>query len=119
MRNNRLNLRHALLLVLLILSTFSLSADAATWFVDQSNTGTEDGASWGTAYTTIQPAIDAAFADGGGDVWGARGTFTRAYFSEPKKAKRVSCSLFDSLDSRPSGMREDSMSATDFRSFLK
>ena len=81
MRNNRLNLRRALLLVLLILSIFSFSANAATWYVDQSNTGAEDGTSWGTAYTTIQPAIDAAFGDGGGDVWVARGTYSEVRVS--------------------------------------
>lgn len=52
------------------------TADAAVWYVDQSNTsGTEDGASWETAYTAIQPALDAAEADGGGDVWVAQGMY--------------------------------------------
>lgn len=53
----------------------SHAASAATWYVDKDNTGTEDGTSWVTAFKTIQPAIDAAFVDGGGDVWVAEGNY--------------------------------------------
>ncbi len=46
-------------------------------FVDVDNTsGTEDGASWATAFTTIQAGIDAAFENGGAEVWVAAGVYT-------------------------------------------
>ncbi len=46
-------------------------------FVDNSNvSGTEDGASWATAFTTIQAGIDAAAGNGGVDVWVAQGVYT-------------------------------------------
>ena len=52
------------------------SASGTVWYVDKGNsTGNEDGTSWATAFTTIQPAIDAAFADGGGEVWVAEGVY--------------------------------------------
>lgn len=45
--------------------------------VDSSNTsGTEDGLSWATAFTTIQEGVEAAFWASGGEVWVARGTYT-------------------------------------------
>ncbi|MCP4640045.1 MAG: hypothetical protein GY851_06420, partial [bacterium] len=51
-------------------------AQAAVWFVDVDNTlGLKNGASWATAFDTIQPAIDAAFDDGGGEVWVAEGVY--------------------------------------------
>ncbi len=37
--------------------------------------GTEDGTSWVTAFTAIQAAVDAAFDDGGGEVWVAVGEY--------------------------------------------
>ena len=41
------------------------NAHAATWYVDKDNTsGTEDGTSWATAFTAVQPAIDAATKKG-------------------------------------------------------
>ena len=62
------------ILALFILLTSSFAASAAVWYVDKNNTsGAEEGASWATAFTTIQPAIDAAFYDGGGEVWVAEG----------------------------------------------
>jgi hypothetical protein len=49
---------------------------AEVWFVDTDNiSGVEDGLSWQTAFTTIQPAIDAAYSAGGGDVWVAEGVY--------------------------------------------
>ena len=55
------------------------SASAAVWYVDKDNTSeTEDGTSWATAFTMIQPGIDAAFGDGGGDVWVAEGIYSGA-----------------------------------------
>ena len=45
-------------------------------YVDKDNaSGNEDGLSWATAYTTIQPAIDAAYDAGGGEVWVAEGAY--------------------------------------------
>ena len=50
---------------------------ATVWYADLDNaSGTEDGTSWETAFTTIQPAIDAAFESGGGQVWVAEGTYS-------------------------------------------
>lgn len=51
-------------------SNFCATGAPAVWYVNQSNaSGMEDGLSWATGYTTIQPAIDAAFNQGGGEVW--------------------------------------------------
>lgn len=51
----------------------AVDADAQIWRVDKSATGSSNGTSWQNAFTTIQPAIDAAFAAGGGQVWVAGG----------------------------------------------
>jgi len=54
-----------------------LDAFAAVWYVDTGNTsGVQNGESWATAFSTIQPAIEAAFDAGGGEVWVAEGTYT-------------------------------------------
>ncbi|OQC08518.1 MAG: Pesticidal crystal protein cry22Aa [Candidatus Hydrogenedentes bacterium ADurb.Bin101] len=45
------------------------TAEAQIRYVDKSATGANNGSSWANAYTTIQPAIDAMFAAGGGQVW--------------------------------------------------
>jgi len=51
--------------------------DYPLWYVDPDAVGAGDGSSWLDAFTTIQPAIDAAdFAVGGGEVWVADGTYT-------------------------------------------
>ena len=53
-----------------------MQAHSAVWYVDAANqSGTESGTRWGEAFSTIQPAIDAASADGGGEVWVAKGTY--------------------------------------------
>jgi len=49
------------------------TAEAQIRYVDKSATGANNGSSWANAYTTIQPAIDAARAAGGGEVWVAGG----------------------------------------------
>ena len=50
-------------------------AHGATWYVDRDAVEGGDGTSWGSAYREIQPAIDAAYADGGGEVWVAEGVY--------------------------------------------
>ncbi|HUW61796.1 MAG TPA: PKD domain-containing protein, partial [Candidatus Bathyarchaeia archaeon] len=44
------------------------------WYVKIGTSG--DGYSWATAFGTIQEGVDAAFADCGGEVWVAAGTYT-------------------------------------------
>ncbi len=69
---------------IVITLSFSLTANAATWYVDIDNTSaTQDGTSWQTAFTTIQPAIDAAYNDAGGDVWVAQGIYDEQRTSYP------------------------------------
>lgn len=52
-------------------------AFGAIWFVDIDNaSGTENGTSWAEAYADIQSATDAAYFEGGGEVWVAEGTYT-------------------------------------------
>jgi len=55
------------------LCTFQVSA--AVWYVDKDVTGTETGTSWAQAFNTLQEGIDAAAADGGGEVWVAEGRY--------------------------------------------
>ncbi len=63
---------------------FAGTADAATWYVDKDNkSDTQDGTSWQTAFTTIQPAIDAAYNSAGGQVWVAQGTYNEQRTSYP------------------------------------
>ena len=64
--------------VVFTVAIFAVLCSAAfgdVWYVDKDNTGSEDGASWGTAYTTIRAGINAAFNDGGGEVWVAEGVY--------------------------------------------
>jgi hypothetical protein len=62
--------------VFVYLCLATASADAATWYVDKDNASTvRNGASWATAFTTVQPAIDAAQRAGGGEIWVAEGTY--------------------------------------------
>jgi parallel beta-helix repeat protein len=69
---------------LALLLAMTSTAQAAVWYVDLDNaSGTENGTAWATAYTTIQAGIDAAFADGGGEVWVAEGSYGEARTSDP------------------------------------
>ncbi len=63
------------------------SALGAVWYVDKDNASeAPDGKTWETAFTTIQTAIDTAFADGGGEVWVAEGTYGEVRTSYPHDA---------------------------------
>lgn len=71
------------LLVFLLLA-LAIRVQASVWYVDKDNSsGIEDGTSWATAFTKIQPAINAAEQDGGGEVWVAEGTYGEARISYP------------------------------------
>ena len=77
-------MRNAVFVAILLVLAVAPHAGADVFYVDIDNaSGTEDGASWATAFTTIQAAIDAAFADGGGEVWVAEGTYAEARTSDP------------------------------------
>jgi len=57
------------------------AAPGDVYYVNRANTsGQEDGRSWATAFTTVQPAIELARIEFGGDVWVAKGIYgeTRA-----------------------------------------
>jgi len=56
---------------------------AATWYVDKDATGAGTGTGWTDAFNTIQPAIDAAFGYGGGEIWVAEGDYDEARTSDP------------------------------------
>lgn len=62
-----------------LIASFVLTAFSSThaaWYVDRDSTHPNpDGRSWSKAFPTIQPAIDAAHAAGGGEVWIAEGTY--------------------------------------------
>jgi hypothetical protein len=59
--------------------------------VDKANdTGTQDGTAWASAFTTIQPAIDAAYNEGGGDIW-----VTGATYDERRSSPRADRSRYD------------------------
>ncbi len=47
---------------------------SVAWHVDANNTGAQDGLSWGSAFTDIQSAVDAAHDGGGGEVSVVAGT---------------------------------------------
>ena len=55
-------------------------APAAVWYVDKAALPDGDGTAWSTAFTEIQPAIDAAYADGGGEIWVAEGVYDEQRF---------------------------------------
>jgi len=79
--------------------TVAVSAWAAdgVWYVDKDNeSGVQDGLSWQTAFTTVQPAIDAAYLVGGGEVWVGEGVYDeeRQPLIDPAAPKEES-NIFD------------------------
>ncbi|HDP33826.1 MAG TPA: right-handed parallel beta-helix repeat-containing protein [Candidatus Hydrogenedentes bacterium] len=70
-------LQYATILVVLgiggILCAFP--ACAGVWYVDKAAPPGGDGTAWSTAFTEIQPAIGAAYNDGGGEVWIRAGVY--------------------------------------------
>jgi hypothetical protein len=66
-------LRRGLILAVALL--FALEAFPAIWYVNKNAESGGDGTSWATAFQTIEPAVHAAGADGGGEVWIAEGRY--------------------------------------------
>ena len=52
-----------------------LHATAELWYVNKSANPGGGGTSWATAFVTIEPAVKAAAAHGGGEVWIAAGVY--------------------------------------------
>ena len=68
-------------LLLCVLLCGATSAFGAVWYVDKASPAApaaQDGQSWSTAFSALQPAIDAASAVSGGDVWVAAGHYNEA-----------------------------------------
>lgn len=60
--------------VLILALVASAAGHAEVWYVDRDNaSGVQDGASWATAFATVQPAIDAAAP--GDELWVAAGVY--------------------------------------------
>jgi hypothetical protein len=72
---------------------FSQAAQAATWYVDASVTSSGDGASWGSAFKTIQKGINAA--SGGDTVIVAEGTYAENIYFYSKNITLTSTDPFD------------------------
>ncbi len=69
-----LNSRVILILIFFLLTVSN--SHAATLFVDNSASGSNNGTSWADAYTDLQIAINAAAANSGGEVWVAAGRYS-------------------------------------------
>ena len=69
--------------VCILLQLLLAASAAAVVYVDKSSPDGGDGTSWETAFNTLQPAIDAAFALGGDEVWVAMGDYDEVRVVEP------------------------------------
>jgi hypothetical protein len=66
----------AFLFLLAVIAGTGMADPGDIFYVDQGNTsGIEDGLSWATAFTKIEPAIETARTRFGGEVWVARGVY--------------------------------------------
>ena len=63
------------LVALVLCAALCSIARAREWYVSKTGSNA-DGQSWATAFNHPQSAIDAAFADGGGEVWVKADTYT-------------------------------------------
>lgn len=91
----RVGITGASVLFCVLCSTFTSLACADVWYVDiENNSGTEDGTSWATAFTTIQAGLDAAGASD--EVWVTAGTYTSA--SDPIVTMATDVDLYGGFD---------------------
>jgi hypothetical protein len=85
--------------VFCIATLLSVPSYSAVWYVDAANqSGTDTGTSWVEAFSTIQPAIDAAYAAGGGEVWVAKGTYAEQRHYLQDKVETGSLGLAPNVD---------------------
>lgn len=62
-------------LVCLPFLLLAIPSGAAVWHVDVNSASSGNGTSWATAFRSIQAGVDAAFDDGGGEVWVKEGLY--------------------------------------------
>jgi len=104
-----IKLRVALVATVALLSP---AAFGATWYVDHEATGAGTGLKWDDAFTTIQPAIDDAFDDGGGEVWVAEGTYTSTF--DPVLTMRQNVHVYGGFIGLGTGGEETDISQRDW-----
>ncbi len=68
-------LRERRMLIALVLSLMALPVGADVWYVNGAGNPGGTGTDWEHAFVTIQSAVNAAAAAGGGEVWVARGVY--------------------------------------------